>query len=213
MIHKSAFISKILLKQTGYSPKIAITGESQVGKSTFCWWLSNELSHNQLTNFSRDWDYKKYCATSIKQFAELVAESENEVIVLEEASFQAGKMSFWDTFTRALDEINQTQGVKRNFFIFVMPCLPDLAKSLRAMNYLFCVSKKIERRKLAVIMPQEIKIDYWRIDDKATHQDFSPKIMRKVYTDEELKKAGEYSEWLRTYKSKIMEKILSKLKT
>lgn len=211
MIHKSAFISKIILKQTGFSPKIAITGESQVGKSLWAFTLANILTNNSLTAPAEDWDYKKYCALSVKQFAQIVKDSENKVIVLEEASFQAGKMSFWDVLTRALDEINQTQGVKRNWFIFVMPCLPDLAKSLRAMNYLFCVSKKIERRKLAVIMPQEIKTDYWRIDDKATHQDFSPKIMRKTYSDEELAKGKEYTDWLRSFKQDIMDKIIKKV--
>lgn len=202
---KSMMIDRIRKKQEGFSPKIAITGEPQAGKSSFCYVLCQELAKPD------KWDYKKFCALNFKDFVQMVDKYDHEIIVIEESSWQYSKMSFWEEWTQLMNAINQTQGYKRNIYIFVMPSTADIAKSLREVNYLFCVSKKIESKKMAIVMPQEIKIDYWRIDDKNLHQDFSPRIMRKTYTDSELAEASEYTKWLESYKRNIMEDIKSRV--
>ncbi len=209
----NTFAGRILLaKSKGYSLIIGITGETQVGKSTFCYWLANEITRcNNMINptkwHDKEWNYEKYCAKSFSDFVNMVDTYNNKVIVIEEAGFDYGNLDWYKLESKLFGKIFQTQAFRRNVYIIVLPHMLQFGKAHRhTLNFLFWCYKKFEKSKIAIIRPQLVKREYWKLKDENLKQHFMSQIVIR-YTKEELQKSTEFTNWLKGFKDELMNRV------
>lgn len=113
-----------------YAPIVIYTGDPQKSKSTTSWYFNQLL--NQSKNH-KEWDYKKYCARSIKEYIEMLDQYDGQILVIEEAGKQIKKNTYHDLFNTVFNLANQTQGYLKNLTCIVCPSGVQIAKDHRRM--------------------------------------------------------------------------------
>lgn len=192
------------------SPIVAIVGDTQKGKSTFNYWLSNEICRIKAgLGLMKNpyWDWKNLTARSFEQFKELVRTYKNNVIVIEEAGTHLDADEWWTLENKLYNKIVQTQAFRRNVYILVCPSSRDIAKKHRAtLNMMFSVERKNVRQRRAMIKPNFIKKKHWLLRDRNYVQYWLNRIAIE-YDREFLIEAKKYTDWLEGYKDEILDGI------
>lgn len=192
------------------SPIVAIVGDTQKGKSTFLFWIANEICRIKAglgLMKSPVWDYKKLTARSFEQFTGLVRDYKNNVIVVEEAGTFLDSDEWWTLENKLYNKIVQTQAFRRNCYFLVCPSSRDIAKKHRAtLNMMFSVERKNVKQRRALIKPNFIKKKHWLLRDRNYVQYWLNQIQIE-YDREFLIKSKEYTDWLEGYKGAILDHV------
>jgi len=185
-----------------------INGHGQIGKSTALFYICcrNQQIKKGISLSSakwNEWDYKKYTATSPRQFVELWDSSENEDLALEEAGEQMNYLEFWNTMSRVFSSTTRTQGLKKNRCYLITPFSRDISKYNReCVDFKVWVRRRDDVRRLCGLRPRYIKIDYLKDKYKLGYL----KDWNIFYTKKFLKEAKKYTDHLKQYKRDISEK-------
>jgi hypothetical protein len=196
---------------------ILINGHSQIGKSLFLFHLANRIKQILLgipKGFEtwKEWDWKKYCTTTPKQFVKTYDESNNQIIALEEAGEQLNFYEWFSIMNQVFSTISRTQGVKRNICMLITPFANDLQKQQkRKIDFVLWVAKKWEHKRMARVVPRYVKVDYLSLKE----DNYSLRYIKNWtirYQREELRLSNHYTDWLRyTLKSEVMDDIKEKV--
>lgn len=190
------------------SLNVLVNGHGQIGKSTFIQYMANRLKQLQVGIKPKDatwreWDYKKYTSTDPQKFVDLWDKSDGEILALEEAGEQMNYLDWYSVMSRVFSSTTRTQGLKRNICFMITPHSIDIVKRNReCVDFKIWVRKRDDLRRLCVIRPRYIKIDYLR--DKYRlgyirdwHIFYPPKF---------LEVSIEFTNWLKGFKADIVEK-------
>lgn len=145
---------------------VLVNGHSQIGKSTFIQYLANRILQVKngvpLKRAKWDmWNYKKYCTTTPQDFVEIYDSAEDQVLAMEEAGQQMNYLSWFGIMSRVFNSVSRTQGLKRNICLLVTPHAQDIVKHNRDLvDFRIWVRKRIDERRIAIVRPRYVKIDY-----------------------------------------------------
>lgn len=189
-------VKEVLTACKKFSPVVAVSGRTQVGKSLLVSELAHEMSKKL---YNEEWDYEKYTCLSIDQFIEKVATCKRKIIVIEETANQLNKANWYDKDSKDTFFTLVSQAFRRNCYIFCMPHLGDVSKSNRLfVNYQFVVEKKYEDLKACYVKPQEIVRVYWDLKGRGFYVKMNAPMLPfyHVYTEENFTRNKEYTDWL-----------------
>jgi len=199
-------IKHVIRRSKKYSPVVAVAGNTQSGKSLFSGVFCKDLS---MYRFKKKWDYKKNTCLSIKQFIKLVSNSQNEVIAIEEGSFQLSSKRWYELDALSTFDTLTTQAFRRNIYVIIAPHMKNVASDTRfSIDFQFVIQKKYESIKSCYVLPQQFSRRYWDITKKHFIVRY-PAPFFNVYSDKEMVFGKEYTDWLeKEYKKETaMEKI------
>lgn len=190
-----------------YSLIILVNGHSQSGKSTAIFYIANRIIQIRkgidLKRATwREWDYKRFTTTTPQDFVRLWDENENEILAMEEASYQMNYLDFFGLMGRVFSSTTRTQGIKRQICFLITPHTIDLMKHNReAVDFRIWVKRRDDIHKRTQLRPRFIKIDYLRDKYKLGYI----KDWTLQYNHRFLKEAQKYTDWLKGFKSDIVE--------
>jgi len=198
-----------------FSIFVLINGHGQVGKSTFLMYLANRIkaiqngdfrsSRGYLNKYARWdlWDYKKNTTTNPVDFVNRWDSCENDIIALEEAGEQMNYLDWLGIMGRVFSSTSATQGRQRNICFLITPHAIDIMKHNREkVDARIWVTKSIREKRYVNIRPRYIKINY--LTDK-----YKLGWVRDwgiIYPPSFLKEATKFTDWLGTWKDRIVEK-------
>lgn len=187
---------------------VLVNGHGQIGKSTVIHYCANRLKQIQLgipLNRAtwKEWDWRKFTASDPMRFVELWDSNENEILALEEAGELMNYLEWYGVMSRVFSSTTRTQGLKHNICFLVTPRARDITKYNReSVDFKVWVRKRDDLRKLAVVRPRYMKIDYLKDKYKLGYiKDWTIKYPARF-----LREAKLFTEWLKGYKSDISMK-------
>ena len=198
----------ILNKSLIYSLIVLINGHGQAGKTTFDWFLGNRFT--QIRNGIplrkatwQEWNWKENTMRTAKEFVKRWDECNGEYLALEEAGETLNYLDWFSTMARVFASTTRTQGLKRNVCALITPHSSDIQKHNKEnIDFKIWVRKRVDKIRLAVIVPRYIKIDYlkdkWKLGFIRNWNVF--------YTPKMLAEAKKYTDWLKEWKSDIADK-------
>lgn len=187
---------------------ILIVGHGQIGKSTFQFYLGNRLKQIEqgipLKKATwKEWDCRKFTSVTPQAFVNLWDNNENEILAMEEAGEQMNYLDWFGVMGRVFSSTTRTQGLKKNKCLMITPHAIDILKHNReCIDFKIWVKIRDDLRRLAVVRPRYIKIDY--LKDK-----YKLGFIRDwaiAYTPEFIVESKKYTDWLKIYKGKIAKK-------
>lgn len=191
---------------------IIVQGYIQTGKSTFTYWLANQI-HKKV--YGTEWPYKKYCARNLKEFVHILNESQNQIIVYEESTHELNIQRHWSDKNLFFNIIAQTQGYKHNLIFLVFPHSASISKQQRYfINVGIEILKKIDQPNLhaTIFKPTIYKRRFYKLDDNDLYYKYWCHQAFVKYDKQDLAKSQEYTKWLEeTLKKDVMKDILKKL--
>ena len=192
-----------------FSLIILVNGHGQVGKSTAIFYMANRIKQIQQgikrKNATwKEWDYKKFTTQTAQQFVQLWDENESEVLAMEEAGKQMDYMEWFSTMSKVFNQTSNTQGLKHNICFLITPHAVDIVKRQRELvDFKIWVRKRIDVARICIVRPRYIKIDYLKDKYKLGYvHDWIIKYPKPC-----LAEATKFTEWLKIYKSDIMDDI------
>lgn len=202
----------ILQKIEKFTLVVLVQGYMQMGKSTFVYFLLNNLS---IRKFGKPWNYKKYCARNLKEFIDLIDKNNNKLLVYEEASKDINISRWYNDLNLFFNVIMQTQAYKHNLVVLVFPHSASISKQ---QKYFINLGIEIVRRidnikcQAVVIKPTIYRRNFWKLDDNDLKYKWWGMSFVK-YHKEDLDGSKKYTEWLEaTLKKDVMTDIKRRLK-
>lgn len=189
-----------------------IHGGVQKGKSTLFYTLANNISLLK-SDYKEEWDYEKYCARSLDELMEMVRKYDGKVLGYEEAQREISTSTWYDKFAMLFALLMETQGYKKNLIFMVQPCgltIPN--RHRRMINIGIEVLKKNERKKSVFFRNTVYDFQNWRLEESFIWYNHLLGFTRMTYTDEQLRKAKEYTNWLIKAKEIILENLIERSK-
>lgn len=191
-----------------YSQNLFLIGKGQAGKSTYAYFLGNRLKQIRLgipikKATWREWEYKKFTATTPQQFVELWDTNTNEIIVLEEAGEQMNYLEWYGVMAKVFSSTTATQGLKLNTCILITPYFDDIVKHARSrLDYVVILHHRNDTAKTVIATPRYVRLNW-----KSLKPEFRPiKNMIVRYNTKFFKEAQNYTNWLKEFKKDISEK-------
>jgi len=188
-----------------YSINCFLIGKGQSGKSTGCFYMANRLKQIERGISLKkakwnEWDYKKFTSNNPIKFVELWDKYEREIIVLEEVAEQMFYLDWHNIMARVFSSTTSTQGLKRNICFLITPYFDDLVKNARSKLDLVAIfHHRNDTRRTVVVTPKYVRLNW-----KTFKPEFKPiKNMNLQYTKRFLRKANEYTNWLKGFKKEI----------
>lgn len=196
-----------------FSLNVFVIGKGQVGKSTGVHFIANRLTQlkrgiplNKAT--WKEWDYKKYCTTTPKDFVRLWDENQNAVLALEEAGEQLNYLEWWGLMARVFSSTTNTQGLKKNTCFLITPYFDDIVKHVRSkIDFVMILHNRDDALRRVIATPKYVRISW-----KNFKPQFRPiRNMILQYNSKSLKEARKYTAWLEKYKQDIADKNKEKV--
>jgi hypothetical protein len=207
-----SFEEYILKKIQSFTLVALLQAEMQMGKSTFAWYLMDDLSQQK---FGKPWDFKRFCARNFEEFFNMMDKYDNELICYEEASKDISVEEWYSQLNQFFTRLIQTQAYKHNFYLLVFPnSLGISARQRRFIKLGMEIQQKIDEPdlKAVIVRPTIYKRTYWKLDEDDLQYIFIPTVYVK-YTDEDLAKSKLYTDWLiDTLKKDVMSDTKQDLK-
>lgn len=113
----------------GYAPVIVIAGKEGKGKSMAALRIA-EILHEEINVCAGPWTAANL-AYDVIPFIERVRKSMRQAIIFDEAGVNLNSKRWYTDFNRAVDKVVQTQRIRENVYIFVLPKVDDLDNSIR----------------------------------------------------------------------------------
>jgi len=122
----------------GYSPLVCIVGdETGIGKSRVGLRIS-ELIYWR--TYIKKWEMQKSVFFSMTKFKDKLFDTQGEIFIIEEAEIELGSDDWQSISNRWFSRIKDTQRIKGNIYIIVLPMFMALAKKhRRRINYIIDV--------------------------------------------------------------------------
>lgn len=199
----------ILNKIEKFTLVVLIQGYMQTGKSTFAYFLLNNLS---MLKFKEKWDYKKYCARNLKEFIDMIDKYNNKLLVYEECSKDINIARWYNDLNLFFNIIMQTQAYKHNLVVLVFPHSASISKQQKYfINLGIEIVERIDTEDLKAVRfkPTIYKRNFWRLDDNdLRYKWWSMGFIKYSKYPEILDEAREYTKWLEdTLKKDTMKDI------
>jgi hypothetical protein len=131
---------------------------------------------------------------------------------LEEAKTQGlSVQDFFKDFTDAFSDIADTQGMKLNRLYLITPFLNDLLKMhKRKINLILWVVGKDIYKKSTLIIPRKVKPNMLTLKEDNINMRYV-KSCTLQYDDKFLTRSYEYINWLKEFKSDILQNTISSI--
>lgn len=213
---KNDFLRLLYNRGLIYSLNVFVIGKGQTGKSSFIFYCANVLKAIQkhgrqipMKDMTWDyWEYKKFTTTTPQRFVQLWDQYENEILALEEAGEQMNIYDWLGTMNRVFASTTSTQGMKKNLCFLITPYFDDITKHAKGrLDYVVILHHRDDVNKRVIATPRytrlnwkSFKYDIWNIKD-----------MDMRYDENFLKKANEFTDWLKEYKADIMDDMKKKV--
>lgn len=210
---KSDFLRLLYNRSLIYSLNVFVIGKGQVGKSTWVFYVANKIKAIQQGKTDAEitwdeWDYKKFTTTTPQSFVKLWDENNGEVLAMEEVGQQMNLYEWLGIMNRVFSGMTSTQGMKKNICFLITPYFDDMTKHARGrMDYVVILHKRDDALKRVTATPR-----YTRLNWNSFKYDIIPiQNMNMRYDSKFLKKATEFTNWLKEYKGEIMEDFKQKV--
>ena len=130
-----------LKMKRGFSPMVCIVGdETGIGKSRLGLRCS-ELIYWR--TFNKKWEMNKHVFFSMTKFKDKLFNSEGKIFIIEEAEMELGSDDWQSISNRWFSRIKDTQRIKGNLYIIILPLFMALArKHRRRINYIVDVKAR-----------------------------------------------------------------------
>lgn len=208
---RSVLEDYILARIAKFTLLMLVQGEPQMGKSLFTWYLLNNLS---IYKFKEPWDYKKYCARNLVEFARMLKQYDNKLIVWEESAKDISIDELYSKFNHFFNILMQTQGYKHNLIAIVFPASMQVSKRQRYFIKLGVeIIDKIDEEgcHATKYKPTIYKRDFSKLDEDDLHRKWWKGRHWVKYSDEDLAQGREYTKWLEDMKAKVMDETLDQI--
>lgn len=124
LILLDGLISKL---KHGYSPILLVVGEQRSGKTFYAIWLAEQLE--------KSFNVDTGLVTSIDDFCKTFSKARQKVIILDEAGVSLDPMRSAEVTQRVYSHIIQSQAVRQNLVILVLPCASDFGHQHKVHIY------------------------------------------------------------------------------
>lgn len=114
---------------SGYAPVVVVCGKEGRGKSMVALRLA-EILHREVGCCLGDWTVENLAYGPV-QFLDRMRSSIRQALIFDEAGVNLNKNQYNSVFNRSVDSAVQTQRMRENIYIFVLPKASDLDPRLR----------------------------------------------------------------------------------
>jgi len=191
---------------------VIVQGQIQSGKSTLVYWLCQQLHR---AKYKEEWNYKKYCARSLKEFIHILDNNNGKFLVYEESTSELNVQRHYSDKNLFFNVIMQTQGYKHNIIFLVFPHSKAISKQQRyfinlGIEILFKVDQPL--LKGVVFKTTVYKRSFYKLDDDDIYYRYWCTAQTLTYNKQELKDAMQYTKWLEgSLKKDVMKRILKQI--
>lgn len=141
-----------------YAPVVAFVGKEGTGKSMAALEMARIL-HEEINVLKGDFDPKENLCYEVVEFLEIVKDNSRQAIIFDEAGVNVSSKTWYEDMNRAINQTIQTMRYKSNVYIFVLPKLKDLDKSIRER-----IDLRIEMNKPGVADPTIYEYNFGKMD-------------------------------------------------